>query len=378
MRFAKAEIVKKRRRFRMDVGSHKQRMDDIQKRKQERRKKQIFKNRCIAAVFCLLVLILMIFGVKSCVSGMIKSAQERKAAQITPSPVPTNTPIPKDASGIAQDFFKNSAFLGNSFIEGMIIYDLVDGADYFSKVGLTVKSASTTATDMGTVPVIEELNSTKVYDKIFMMFGENEVGWPSSQTFADEYTKLVKKAKRYQPEAEIYLLSITPITEEVSEQAIDDTTNANIRKFNKLIKQVAEDEDVIYCDIYSAVVNDEGALPEDAATDGIHFDNEYYKKCLIYIQEEYSETTIEGEEDDEDDTSSSSSSSNTNRPTATPKATAKATTKPKATATPKATAKPTAAPTAKPTQKPASSNTNSNTSSGTTNSNAAPSKNLDD
>ena len=192
----------------MDVGSHKQRMDDIQRRKQERRKKQIFKNRCIAAVFCLLVLILMIFGVKSCVSGMIKSAQERKAAMITPSPVPTNTPIPRDASGIAQDFFKNSAFLGNSFIEGMIIYDLVDDADYFSKVGLTVKSASTTATDMGTVPVIEELNSTKVYDKIFMMFGENEVGWPSSQTFVDEYTKLVQKAKRYQPEAEIYLLSL--------------------------------------------------------------------------------------------------------------------------------------------------------------------------
>lgn len=357
----------------MNTSSQKQRMDDIQRRKQERRKKQIFKNRCIAAVFCLLVLILLISGVTSCVNGIRERAEERRLAQITPAPVSTGTPIPRDASGIAQGFFKNSAFLGNSFIEGMIIYDLVDGADYFAKVGLNVKTASTESTDTGNCPVIEELDSTKVYDKIFMMFGENEVGWPSSQTFVSEYTNLVKKAKRYQPEAEIYLLSITPITEEVSEMAIDDTTNANIRKYNKLIKQIAKDQDVIYCDIYSAVVNDEGALPEEAATDGIHFGNEYYKKCLIYIQEEYSEEQI----DDDDSDDNTSSSDRTNKATAKPKATA--TPKPKATATPKpkatATPKPTTKPTAKPTEKPTAQPTQKPAQSG---SNAAPSKDIDE
>ncbi len=66
-------------------------------------------------------------------------------------------------------------------------------------MGLNVKTASTDSTDTGSCPVIEELNSTKVYKKIFMMFGENEVDWPSTQTFTDEYTKLVKKQSSISP-----------------------------------------------------------------------------------------------------------------------------------------------------------------------------------
>lgn len=288
----------------MDADSHKKRMREIQKRKEERRKKQIFKNRCIAVVFCVLVLALIVFGVKSCVSGIIKNAAEKKAAQVTASPMPSNTPVPKDASGIAQDFFKESVFVGNSFIDGMVIYDLIDGADYFAKVGLNVKSATTDSTETGSRPVIEELNSTKVYKKIFMMFGENELGWPNPDIFADEYSDLIKKAKQYQPESEIYLLSITPVSEEVSKTSTDGTTNENVIKYNKLIKQLAKEENVVYCDIYDAVVNDSGALPKDAATDGIHFDSVYYKKCLIYIQEHYSGENIS-------DNSSSSSSGKT-------------------------------------------------------------------
>ena len=285
----------------MDVNSHRQRMEDIQKRKAERRKKQIFKNRCIALVFCLLVLFLVVFGISRCTSNMIK--------QVTPTPAPTFTPIPKDSSGIAQAFFEDSAFVGNSFIDGMIIYDLVDGADYFSKVGLNVKTASTDSTDTGSCPVIEELNSTKVYKKIFMMFGENEVDWPSTQTFTDEYTKLVKKAKQYQPEAEIYLLAITPITKEASDAEQDGATNEKIKKFNKLIKQVADSENVTYCDLFTAVADKNGELPKEAATDGVHFGNEYYKKCLIYIQEHYSDGAVEKESSDNSDSSSSSQSS---------------------------------------------------------------------
>lgn len=292
----------------MDVNSHRQRMEDIQKRKAERRKKQIFKNRCIALVFCLLVLFLVVFGISRCTSNMIKRHQEKKAAQVTPTPAPTFTPIPKDSSGIAQAFFEDSAFVGNSFIDGMIIYDLVDGADYFSKVGLNVKTASTDSTDTGSCPVIEELNSTKVYKKIFMMFGENEVDWPSTQTFTDEYAKLVKKAKQYQPEAEVYLLAITPITKEASDAEQDGATNEKIKKFNKLIKQVADSENVIYCDLFTAVADKNGELPKEAATDGVHFGNEYYKKCLIYIQEHYSDGAVEKESSDNSDSGGSSQS----------------------------------------------------------------------
>ena len=292
----------------MDTESHKARMEEIQKRKAERRKKQIFKNRCIAAVFCLLVIALVVFGISSCVKGIAANRAE-KNAQASMSPSPSPTPIATDKSGIDQTYFEDSAFLGNSFIEGMVIYDLVDGADYFGKVGLNVKTAFTDSTENGTVPVIEELNSTKVYKKVFLMFGENELGWSNTQTFIDEYTRIVKKAKQYQPEATIYLLSVTPITEEVSNVGTDGETNENIIKINKLIKQIASDQKVVYCNIYNACADENGVLPKGAATDGIHFGNDYYKKCLIYIQKNYDDETVDSITSSSGKSSSSSSSS---------------------------------------------------------------------
>lgn len=296
----------------MDTESHNLRMKEIQRRKAERRRKQIFKNRCIAAVFCLLLLTLMVFGIKSCVSNIARNRAEKREAEVTTSPSPTPTPIVKDSSGINQAYFEDSAFLGNSFIDGMVIYDLIDGADYFGKVGLNVKTAFTESTENGVVSVIEELHSTKNYKKIFLMFGENEMGWPSTQTFVDEYTKIVKKAKQYQPEATIYLLSVTPLSEEISEKGENSETNENVIKINKLIKQIANDQKVVYANIYNAVVDEDGVLPKDAATDGIHFGNEYYKKSLIYIQETYDDETIESltSSGSSSDSSSSSSSSN--------------------------------------------------------------------
>ena len=141
------------------------------------------------------------------------------------------------------------------------------------------------------------------------MFGENELGWSNTQTFIDEYTRIVKKAKQYQPEATIYLLSVTPITEEVSNVGADGETNENIIKINKLIKQIASDQKVVYCNIYNACADENGVLPKGAATDGIHFGNEYYKKCLIYIQKNYDDETVDSITSSSGKSSSSSSSS---------------------------------------------------------------------
>ena len=92
----------------------------------------------------------------------------------------------------------------------MMNYSLVEGADYFARIGLNVNDAMTKSTSTGTVPVIEELNNGKQYNKIFMIFGENELGWANSDTFVEQYGALIDKAKSYQSTAKIYLLAINP------------------------------------------------------------------------------------------------------------------------------------------------------------------------
>ena len=50
------------------ASDYQKRMYEIQKRKKQRRKRQIMINRCIVAVLGLLIIVLIILGIKGCVN----------------------------------------------------------------------------------------------------------------------------------------------------------------------------------------------------------------------------------------------------------------------------------------------------------------------
>ena len=82
--------------------------------------------------------------------------------------------------------------------------------------------------------------------------------------------------KKVQPDADIYIQNIMPVTAEKSNSK-NIYTNANVKKFNAKTKEVCEATGVNYIDLYSAMANKNGALPKDAASDGIHL---YEKYCI--------------------------------------------------------------------------------------------------
>lgn len=272
------------------MSGERKRIEDIQKRKllreKELKRRIYMMRRGILIVAALAVIAAAVFGIKSCVT-YVKQKQAEEAARIAAEEAakPTPTPAPSyNSKGIDETFYKNSVFVGNSFIEGMQIYELISDAEYFSKVGLSVSQANTVATNLGTVPVIEELNSGKKYDKVFMMFGENEVGWIGN-SFFEQYAELINKVKSYQPQAKIYLMAITPISKGVSDDNIDGLSIDLVNDYNTRMKALAKDCGAVFADIFSATVGKDGFLPKEAATDGIHFGEDYYIKCLKYMQE---------------------------------------------------------------------------------------------
>ena len=158
----------------------------------------------------------------------------------------------------------------------------MEDADFFAKTGLSVEQAL--EEDENGISVVDGLADDKKYSRIFMMFGENELGWADSDVFAELYGKVIDQAAKYQPQARIYLLSITPITKKASDENVDNANNDLIRQYNELIKGLATEKGVTYMDIYSAVADKDGNLPAGSASDGVHFGKDYYEKCLLYIQ----------------------------------------------------------------------------------------------
>lgn len=204
------------------------------------------------------------------------SAQDGQLAETTRSASPTADGADGDSDGVA--------FLGNSNLEDLYIYGLIPEADFFYKVGLTVDDAFEETAADGTVPIVEEVTG-KNYEKIFLMFGNNELGW-DTQRFLDGYEKVIQTVHEEDPQARIYVMGILPITEEVSDRAENDATQERIDEVNEELKELANNNDCYYLDLGLALKGSNGYLPDDAAEDGVHLNKDYSVRWAEILRNE--------------------------------------------------------------------------------------------
>lgn len=199
----------------------------------------------------------------------------------------SNTDIDQDINqDINQDNFSDAVFIGNSRTEGLQLNTGLTSARFLAAKGLKVDTALTDKViklkngSRGTV--IDGLKEG-TYNRVYVMFGMNELGWPYLDVFTNRYEKLINEIKKIQPNATIYVQSILPVSQEKSDK--DSTyNNKNIRKFNKAIKKMANKNGCTYLDVLGAVADGNLNLPSDASLDGVHLNKEYSEKWLSYLR----------------------------------------------------------------------------------------------
>lgn len=187
--------------------------------------------------------------------------------------------------------YADTALVGNSYIDSFYTYDAMPGASYYYRVGLNVNSVFDQPMLLGEdteTPVIERLQEQD-FSHIIFFFGENELGWTNRTAFTEEYAKVIETARSYCPDATIYLSAIPPVSEEASEKNEDNTNNASIQACNAEIEQIAEENGAVYVDAFSALADENGCLPADAAADGIHPAKEYTEKWAELLKESIAE-----------------------------------------------------------------------------------------
>ena len=60
--------------------------------------------------------------------------------------------------------------------------------------------------------------------------------------------------------------------------------NKNIENYNNLILNMTKEKEVYYLDSKEALADEEGNLPEDSTTDGVHFNSAYYEQWFNYLK----------------------------------------------------------------------------------------------
>ncbi|MBO4562802.1 MAG: hypothetical protein J5772_04240 [Clostridia bacterium] len=202
----------------------------------------------------------------------------------TPAPTEEPTAVPTESSATAtplptgtepdQSVFDDAAFVGNSIFEGLYRFGIITHGDFFTKVGLNVNTVYTDTTATGTVPIIDEL-SAKDYGKVYLLLGQNELGWPSYTTFIQKYSDLLDAVWERQPGARIFIVALPPVTKEYSDGSTNGVNISNITRMNGMLEDLAQRRGATFIEIPDELYDSAGYLPDDASSDGIHLNLKY-------------------------------------------------------------------------------------------------------
>ena len=214
--------------------------------------------------------------------GTQEPATDEPAVDPSSEPSPhSETPTTK-APELDYQIFDNCAFIGNSTLHGLYQFGIITHGSFFTKVGLNVLSVYEKPTDTGTVPIIDELNSGN-YDAVILLFGQNELGWPSADSFINKYSQLLTDVWARQPDAEIFIMAMPPVSKKVSDTSSNGVTNENINLFNSKLQQLAAQRNCKFIPAPDTLKDASGALPADASSDGIHLNMKYSRLWAEHI-----------------------------------------------------------------------------------------------
>lgn len=169
--------------------------------------------------------------------------QDGKAAESGELPAEPETqpfaPVPE--SGPVEDtYFDDAAFLGDSRTEGFQLYSGLKTGTYYYAVGATVESVFSKDVDTtaGKMPLLDAM-AKEDFGKVYVMLGVNELGWSKTETFHDQYAKVIDRLRADHPDAEIVLQSILPVSAKQEEKK-SYVNNERIAVYNEVIYQLAE------------------------------------------------------------------------------------------------------------------------------------------
>lgn len=221
-----------------------------------------------------------------------KAAELSAAAQQAASYTGWQTESTQDNGEPAQTFptaaditddFSDAVFIGNSLTVGLGMNSGKPLASFFASTGLnvnTVWDSDTIRLDDGSYGTVFDGLSKKQFSRVYVMFGINELGWPYKEVFRDNYIKVVEKIKELQPSARIYIESVLPVSPEAVNTDPVFTTE-NVDAFNEYVKEVASGTGSTYLDVNSVLRQEDGSLPTEASTDGIHLIKDY---CMVWLK----------------------------------------------------------------------------------------------
>ncbi len=203
----------------------------------------------------------------------IAYASLRRPVELIPKPAfPDLTEGPRQDD----DFFSDAAMLGNSLVDGMMLCSGLSKMSFYGKTAHTVYNNR-----------LSELVQRQ-FGKVYIEFGINELGG-SQEDFLRRYRDIVVTIQTAMPQADIYVMAITPVTRARSDEGT--FTMKKITAVNEALRSLAEELQCWYLDCCTPLCDADGYLPARyGGWDGSpHLSNDGYLAWAEVIRTHYAQ-----------------------------------------------------------------------------------------
>lgn len=185
------------------------------------------------------------------------------------------------------DYFDDAVFIGNSRMQGFILYCGVPELTSYTSVGMTVKSYFTKedfTVNGVAMTAAQALENTPDFRKVYIKLGINELGWVSTEQFITAYDEIIEHIYSCNPNAIIYVISVLPFAESAIEK--DPVLNMDkVREYNEAIQDMCASYGACYLDVSSVFMGEDGYMPYDYSFDGVHINVASIQLWLNYLLE---------------------------------------------------------------------------------------------
>lgn len=223
-------------------------------------------------------------------SSADRSSEPASQLDSAPKAPPYDFSQPAPASeAVDNRYFDDAAFVGDSRTDGFMLYSGVGTGKNLTSNGLSIFTLSEKKafTVEGETYTLLEALALEEYGKVYLSLGVNELGIYKDKSFYSSYSAAIDQIRLVQPGAVIYIQGLIPVNEAQVEEHNGNKynlSNDHLRVYNDLMRQVAEEKQVVYLDLYSEFADENGSLPEGLSRDGVHLTKEPCQRWLEYLK----------------------------------------------------------------------------------------------
>ncbi len=121
---------------------------------------------------------------------------------------------------------------------------------------------------------------------LFVLIGTNDIGKgiPREETLSNT-KKIIEKAKN-SGVPKIVIESVYPVNHSINTKMVGRRKNKDIIEYNKSLKTLCNEQNVIYVDLFSALVDEKGNFKKSLTYDGLH-PNDYGYDVITNVLKDY-------------------------------------------------------------------------------------------